>query len=204
MIDDTGHDTSPLHAVPDTPTPAADTGTARWSANALKWSAAQAARETGAARSTILEAIKSGRLEATKDEAGAWQIAPEALGAAGFRQGKPTLPDPVPVLEDRADADEFARLRLELVSVRADARVLTVERDAERRLREAAERERDVYRRMIEAPREVAPSAPQTVEPATPMPIPHPAPTPPPTAAPGAGRPQAGWFRRKWDAVKSG
>lgn len=195
MADDTRHDTSPLHAVPDTPTPAAGTSTARWSGNALKWSAARAARETGAARSTVLEAIKAGRLEATKDDAGAWQITPEALGAAGFHPGKPTPPDPVPVLEDRAKADELNRLRAELSDARADSRVLTAERDAERYKREAAERERDVYRRMIEAPPQSAPIAPQTVA----------APEPDPTPAPDPVRPSTynvGRIRRAWNVLR--
>lgn len=166
MPDDTGRDTSPLHAVPDTPTPAVG----RWSPNALKWSAARAARETGAARSTILEALKSGRLEGSKDDDGHWQITPEALGAAGFTPGKPTPPDPVPVLEDRDD--DAARLRLELAEVRAESRVLTVRLEAERRILEAVERERDLYRRMLEQGEssQTPPESPQAAEQDTPIP----------------------------------
>ena len=166
MPDDTRRDTSPLHAVPDTPTPAAD----RWSPNALRWSAARAARETGAARSTILEALKSGRLEGSKDDDGHWQITPEALGAAGFTPGKPTPPDPVPVLEGRDD--DAARLRLELAEVRAESRVLTVRLEAERRILEAVERERDLYRRMLEQGESshTRPESTQAAEQPAPMP----------------------------------
>ena len=197
MPDDTRHDTPALHGDDDTPTPATDTGTARWSGNALRWSAARAAKETGAARSTILEALKSGRLEGTKDDNGRWQITPEALGAAGFTPGKPTPPDPVPVLEDRDERDDLARLRVELTEARADARVASVERDAERRLRESAERERDLYRRMIEAPRETAPIAPQPPEQPQPMPTPHPV---------SAEQPRAnvGRWRRAWNVARFG
>lgn len=175
MPDDIRRDTSPLHAVPDTPTPAAG----RWSPNALKWSAARAARETGAARSTILEALKSGRLEGSKDADGHWQITPQALAVAGFTPGKPTPPDQVPVLEDHADADELNRLRAELDNARADARVFAVERDAERRLRESDARvleavtnERDLYRRMLEQGKSshTPPESPQAAEQAAPMP----------------------------------
>ena len=197
MPDDTRHDTPALHGGADTPTPATDTGKARWSGNALRWSAARAAKETGAARSTILEALKSGRLEGTKDDNGAWQITPEALGAAGFTPGKPTPPDPVPVLEDRDERDDLARLRVELAEARADARVASVERDAERRLRESAERERDLYRRMIEAPPQSAPVAPQTV--ATLAPDSTPAPDPVAPSQANVGR-----FRRAWNVVRFG
>lgn len=196
MTDDTADYTGSLHPVPGTPTPTADTGTAR-SGSALKWSAARAARETGAARSTVLEAIKAGRLEATKDDAGAWQITPEALGAAGFRPGKPTPPDPAPVLEDRDKADELERLRAELSDARADSRVLTAERDAERYKREAAERERDVYRRMIEAPPQTAPIAPQAAEQAAPSPTYKTT-----LDAPSNDASRVGRFRRAWNVLR--
>lgn len=192
MPDDTRRDTSPLHAVPDTPTPAAG----RWSPNALKWSAARAARETGAARSTILEALKSGRLEGTKDADGHWQITPEALGAAGFTPGKPTPPDPQP-LEDRDD--DAARLRLELAEVRAESRVLTVRLETERRILEAVERERDLYRRMLEQGEssQNPPESTQAAEQAEPI----------PTHAPDPARPSqanVGRLRRAWNVWRYG
>lgn len=124
-------------------------------------------------RSTIHDALKSGRLEATKDEHGAWQITPQALIAAGYAPGRPTkVHEPRTAEVPRDDGDELSRLRLELAEARADARVAAVEREAERRLREAAERERDVYRRMIEAPRESAPVVAQPVAPPSPDPAP--------------------------------
>lgn len=189
MPDDTGRDTSPLHAVPDTPTPAVG----RWSPNALKWSAARAARETGAARSTILEALKSGRLEGSKDDDGHWQITPEALGAAGFTPGKPTPPDPQP-LEDRDD--DAARLRLELAEVRAESRVLTVRLEAERYKREAVEGERDTYRLMLEQgkPSQTPPESPQAGEQAEPI----------SSHAPDPVRPSTGKWRKAWNVVRYG
>ena len=192
MPDDTRSDTSPLHAVPDTPTPAAG----RWSPNALKWSAARAARETGAARSTILEALKSGRLEGTKDADGHWQITPEALWAAGFTPGKPTPPDPQP-LEDRDD--DAARLRLELAEVRAESRVLTVSLEAERRILEAVERERDLYRRMLEQGESshTRPESTQAGEQAAPISSHAHDPDRPSTA-------NVGRLRRAWNVVRFG
>ena len=130
-----------------------------------RWSAVQAAREAGVSRSTIHEALKSGRLQATKDDAGAWRITPDALRAAGFAPGRQTKVHQPP--EDR-DHDDTARLRLELAEARADVRVAVVERDAERRLRESVERERDLYRRMIEAPTQSAPESPRNAAPPIP------------------------------------
>lgn len=157
-----------------------------------RWSAVQAAREAGVARSTIHEALKSGRLQATKDGAGAWRITPDALRAAGFAPGRQTKVHQPP--GDR-DHDDTARLRIELAEARADARVAVVERDAERRLRESVERERDLYRRMIEAPPETAVGAQQTAE----QPSPVQAPTPTLAEAP---RVNVGRFRRAWNVLR--
>lgn len=190
MADDTGQHTSPLHA---------DTG--RAPAGPPRWSAAKAARECGIARSTIHEALKSGRLEATKDADGAWQITPQALVAAGYAPGMPTKVHEPRQVEDRDDGDTLTRLRIELVEARAEARVLEVERDAERRMRvseqerrEAVERERD---RMLEAPPQQAPESPQTD--ATPMP--DQTPTPDPVRPPQAN---VGRFRRAWNVARFG
>lgn len=186
MADDTADDSRPLQAVPDR-------GAARLPGNMLQWSAAKAARETGAARSTILDALKSGRIDATKDENGAWQITPQALAAAGFAPGKPSPPDPVPVEQ----GDDLNRLRLELAEVRADVRVAVVERDAERQLRESAERERDIYRRMLEAPPVTTPSFPQADA--------QPAVDPTPTLAhDDRPTPKAGKWRKAWNVARYG
>lgn len=183
MTDDTADDTNPLHVV-------SGTGAAGWSGTALRWSAARAARETGAARSTILEALKSGRLEGSKDDHGAWQIEPQALATAGFNPGKPTPPDSAPA-EGRDET--LVRLRLELAEVRADARVAVVEREAERRMRESAERERDTYRRMLEAPTPPVTSS---------QPAPDPTPTPDSISATGGDKPKTGRFRRAWNVYR--
>lgn len=179
MADDTSQHTSPLHG-----------GTGRVPAPPPRWSAAKAAREAGVARSTIHEALRSGRLEATKDEHGAWQITPQALIAAGYAPGKPTkVHEPHPV-EDRDDGAgvpvEVHRLMLELTEARADARVLEVRATS-------AERERDMYARMLEAP------------PTTPVPTTEPA--SPPTARPapaGPSAPSVGRLRRAWNVARYG
>lgn len=173
--------------VEHTSTPQVPTGSAP--APPPRWSAAKAAREAGVARSTIHEALRSGRLEATKDDHGAWQITPMALIAAGYSPGRPTKvhePNPIQDRDDGADVPaEVHRLMLELTEARADARVLEVRASS-------AERERDMYRRMLEAP---ATSPTATAEPAPLPPVSHPTPT-------GAPPRRAGRFRRAWNVAR--
>jgi len=158
MAADTPLHNSPLHAVSDTAPPPPP-----------RWSAVQAAREAGVSRSTIHEALKSGRLQAAKDDHGQWRITPQALIDAGFRTGKPTKPPHQAAPSAGAGDDapvsaEVHRLTVELVRAQTDARVLEVERDTERRLRAMVEAERDVLRRQLEAAPTAAPSASQPVE----------------------------------------
>lgn len=164
-----------------------------------RWSAVQAAREAGVSRSTIHQALKSGRLQATKDDDGAWQITPQALIEAGFRPGAPTKvhqPTTVDTDDDSATVPaDVHRLTVELVKAQTDARVLEVERDTERRLREIVEAERDRLRRQIEA----APPQAPLVAPVAPPPS-----DPIPTHAPAPGRPSAGKWRRAWNIVRHG
>lgn len=166
MTGDIDQHSRPLQAVPDTTPPPPP-----------RWSAVQAARESGVARSTIHEALKSGRLRATKDDNGAWRITPHALIEAGFRPGTPTKSPQDHVIEDRAVADDDAPVPAEVARLRVE--VLQVQLDGERRLREVVERqlgdvvhERDLLRRQIEA----APVAPVVAQESAP--IPEPAPDP--------------------------
>lgn len=165
----------------------------------MYWSAAESARQCGVSRATIDRAIKAGKLAADKNDEGAWRISPHALIEAGLGPGKPSPPDPAYDREDRDEGDTLTRLRIELVEARAEARVLEVERDAERRLRvseqerrEAVERERD---RMLEAPLETAANAPQ----ATAQPASAPTPGPAPEQAP---RSNVGRVRRAWNVLR--
>jgi len=181
MADDTVEHTSTPHLSSD-----------RVPAPPPRWSAAKAAREAGVARSTVHEALRSGRLEATKDEHGAWQITPQALIAAGYSPGKPTkVNEPHPVEDRDDDVGVPARvheLMLELVEARADARVLKVRA-------ESAERERDMYARMLESPSATAANTAQT----TAQPASAPAPGPAPEQAQG---PNVGRFRRAWNVLR--
>lgn len=162
----------------------------------MYWSASESARQCGVSRATIDRAIKAGKLAAEKDTEGAWRISPHALAEAGLNPGKPSPPEEADTLADTAPVSaEVHRLTVELARVQSDARVFAVERDTERQLRETAERERDLYRRMLDAPRETAANAPQT--PAQPAPGPTPAPTPE-----QAPRSNVGRFRRAWNVLR--
>ena len=130
----------------------------------MYWSAAESARQCGVSRATIDRALKAGKLAAEKDHEGAWRISPHALIEAGFNPGKPSPPTTADIPADTNVSAEVHRLTVELARVQADARVFAVERDSERQLRETAERERDLYRRMLEAPRESDEVAPQATQ----------------------------------------
>ena len=161
----------------------------------MHWSAAESARQCGVSRATIDRAIKAGKLAAEKDDEGAWRISPHALIEAGLNPGKPSPPDPVPVVDDRDQRGELERLRTELSDARADSRVLTAERDAERYKRESAERERDVYRRMIEGPSHSVTAASQTVA--------TPGPTGPDAGYTATAPPTTSRWRRAWNILRS-
>src|SRR5699024_66568 len=162
----------------------------------MYWSAAESARQCGVSRATIDRAIKAGKLAAEKDDEGAWRISPHALVEAGFNPGTPSPPEEADTHADTAPVSaEVHRLTMELARVQADARVFAVERDTERQLRESAERERDLYRRMLEAPPETATAAPQAV--AQPAAAPTPDPTPEPPTRPNVGR-----IRRAWNVLR--
>lgn len=172
------------------------------SAHGKIFTAGEAARECGVDRTTIARAAAAGRIPgAERDKAGAWTLPLSGLLTAGYNPGKPSPPEDAAPRERDEDAPvpaEVFRLTVELERARAEARAHAARADA---LETAANA---YWQLQLEAGPKQAADAPQTVEPSTPMPIPQPAPTPPPTGTPGAGRPQAGWFRRKWDAVKSG
>lgn len=156
----------------------------------MYWSAAESARRCGVSRATIDRAIKAGKLAAEKDYEGAWRISPHALAEAGLNPGKPSPPEEEDTPTETAPVSaEVHRLTVELARVQADARVAVVERDVERQLRESAERERDLYRRMLDAPRETTTNAPQPA--ADPTPAPEP-----------AARSNVGRFRRAWNVLR--
>lgn len=192
MTGDIDQHSRPLQAVPDTTPPPPP-----------RWSAVQAARESGVARSTIHEALKSGRLRATKDDNGAWRITPHALIEAGFRPGTPTKSPQDHVIEDRAVADEEAPVPAEVARLRVE--VIQAQLDGERRLREIVERqlldvvqERD---RLLHRQLEAAPS-PSPVAPVAP---PHSAPDPTPAPAPDSpSEANVGRWRRAVNVLRYG
>lgn len=99
----------------------------------------KAAKEAGISKSTLSEALNSGRLTAKKDDRGRWQIDPAALfqvfpRTAPNEQEKPT-PNTDPNIENRL---EIERLRAEL---KAAERLTEVMADQVADLRERLDRE---------------------------------------------------------------
>ena len=77
-----------------------------------------AAQATGAAKSTIFRAIKSGRISATRDEQGQWQIEPAEL----FRVFTPVSdapPEPSRPIPDAMTDVLVAELRATIADLRA-------------------------------------------------------------------------------------
>lgn len=169
------------------------------------FTAGEAARACGVSRTTISRAAAAGRIEGAKrDEAGAWTLPLSGLLAGGFNPGKPSPPDPAPEPEDRDQSDELRRLRAELADAHMRSQMLTVQLDAERQMRESDARtldavtsERDLYRRMIEAPPQQAPESPPTSATPDPDPILSPDPV-------GPSQAKIGRFRRAWNVARFG
>lgn len=81
-------------------------------------SANQAAKEAGKTKKTILDAIKSRRLSASKNNKGHWQIEPAELFRVYPKTGTnhPTDTATIPPLENHENRFEIERLRAELKS----------------------------------------------------------------------------------------
>src|SRR5262245_4041030 len=111
-------------------------------ATAMPYSLSQAAEAVGMNRSSILRAIKAGKISATRDEHGQWQIDPAEL-----HRVYPAAPTPA-----SSHTDELiAELRARLEDMRAA--LATAERNAET-WRAAFERE--LAQRALPAPGNVA------------------------------------------------
>jgi excisionase family DNA binding protein len=80
----------------------------------MPYSLAEAAQATGLNRSTILRAIKNGRISGTRDDQGAWTVEPVEL----HRVFPPAAAEPKAVPQD-AQADALvAELRAQLADMR--------------------------------------------------------------------------------------
>lgn len=181
-----------------------DTGTPE-----TTFTASGAAKACGVGRSTVHRYLEQGRLPgAVRDDEGVWQIPLSALLSAGWTPGR----SPSTVDTDRGHAPggaqdtarpvpaEVHHLTVELERARAEARVHAARA-------EALEEVVAVYRRMLEAPQNHAPTEsgldrPQAAAQAIPAPTPHPDPASASPGTPWAGRPQAGRFRRAWNVLR--
>jgi Helix-turn-helix domain len=86
----------------------------------MAYSLAEAAEAVGMARSSILRAIKAGKISATRDEHGQWQIEPAELHR---------VYDPAPAAATTRTDELIAELRARLEDMRAA--LATAERNAE-------------------------------------------------------------------------
>lgn len=156
------------------------------------FTAGDAARACGVARTTISRAAAAGRIAgAERDEAGAWVLPLSGLLAAGFNPGKPSPPeDEKPHERDDSGVVDRDRMHeLELAVLRAEVR--------EQRTRaDGLERERDLYRLMLEQGKQpqVPLASPQAGEQSEPM----------PTHTPDPVRPPTGRWRKAWNVIRYG
>lgn len=98
-----------------------------------KLSANRAAKEAGVAKKTLLEAISSGRLTASKNDKGHWEIEPAELFRAYPKTGflDPEKPQPTP-LENHQETSENGALEVEVKMLREQIDTMISERDRER------------------------------------------------------------------------
>jgi hypothetical protein len=102
-----------------------------------------ASRATACAKSTILRAIKAGRISATRDDLGQWQIDPTELFRVFPALALPGATAEKPQIERDATADVLvAELRQVIADLRRGQDDLRQERD---RWREALEREQAAH-----------------------------------------------------------
>ena len=92
----------------------------------MSYNLATAAAATGLNKSTILRAIKSGRISATKSELGEWQIEPAELHRI-YPPVAPTTEQPVASQHDAAV--KVAGLEAQVAALREVAELLRAQRD---------------------------------------------------------------------------
>jgi len=98
-----------------------------------KLSANRAAKEAGIAKKTLLEAISSGRLSATKNEKGHWQIEPAELFRVYPKTGFSEPEKPIPTHQENTQkTTENSALEVEVKMLREQIDLMGTERDRER------------------------------------------------------------------------
>lgn len=100
----------------------------------MKLSANQASKEAGKTKKTILDAIKSGRLSATKNDKGHWEIDPSEI-ARVFPKTTTTPPTETattPPIENHENRIKIAELEAEVKALRREVERTDAERERER------------------------------------------------------------------------
>jgi len=126
----------------------------------MKLSANRAAKEAGVAKKTLLEAIGSGRLTASKNDKGHWEIDPAELFRVYPRTSflEPRKPIDTPI-ENHEKQPQNSALEIEVKMLREQIERMDVERERERAqlgdqieaLKEQAERQSADYRQALAA-----------------------------------------------------
>ena len=100
----------------------------------MKLSANQAAKEAGKTKKTILDAIKSKRLSASKNDKGHWEIEPSELFRVFPKTGTnhPTNTETIPPLENHENRIKIAELEAEVKALRREVERTDLERERER------------------------------------------------------------------------
>jgi|TARA_R100000781_G_scaffold109846_1_gene74982 hypothetical protein len=125
-----------------------------------KLSANRAAKEAGIAKKTLLESISSGRLTASKNDKGHWEIEPVELFRVYPKSGSVKYEKPLTTLQENGTkTSENIALEIEVKMLREQIERMDTERDRERlqlteqveALREQAERQSADHRRALAA-----------------------------------------------------
>lgn len=97
-------------------------------------SANQAAKEAGKTKKTILDAIKSNRLSASKNDKGYWEIEPSELFRVFPKTGTnhPTNTETIPPQENHENRIKIAELEAEVKALRGQIERTEIERERER------------------------------------------------------------------------
>ena len=100
----------------------------------MSLSANQAAKEAGKTKKTILDAIKSSRLSASKNDKGHWEIEPSELFRVFPKTGTnhPTNTATIPPQENPENRIKIAELEAEVKALRGQIERSEIERERER------------------------------------------------------------------------
>jgi hypothetical protein len=100
----------------------------------MKLSANQASKEAGKTKKTILDAIKSKRMSASKNDKGYWEIDPSELFRVFPKTSTtpPTNTTAIPSLENHENRIKIAELEAEVKALKREVERTDIERERER------------------------------------------------------------------------